>query len=277
MSSGVLPTTRHAKELIEHAEEHLLSGSERDMKISLLHADNSIEILLKEHLRYGREKSWEEIERMSFYKLLSSCKDISLVRSSKSFFLAFHDMRNAVYHVGTLVPMKKDVESAVEFSKTLFNELHPQSKFAEARIELPSEKSIHEVSDTLGFQPYITELSLVREFSEYMRENGYDVSIEHKTNEIRADLFAVKEASGIVCEFKIKRSVGVDSVHQTKSYVGIFREAFPDKNIEGWLITNGIFSEAARRVAKRFDIQLFDGERLKELLHKKTKGASGRS
>lgn len=57
MSSSVLPTTRHIRELIEHSEEHLSLGSERDMKIALIHVDDSIEIMLKEHLRYNREKS----------------------------------------------------------------------------------------------------------------------------------------------------------------------------------------------------------------------------
>ena len=51
MPADVLPTTRHVKELIEHAEQHLLSGFNWDMKVSLIHADNSIEIMLKEHAR----------------------------------------------------------------------------------------------------------------------------------------------------------------------------------------------------------------------------------
>jgi len=53
----VLPTSRHIKELLNHAEEHLNQGSNTDLKFSLIHADNSIEIMLKEHLRYDKENS----------------------------------------------------------------------------------------------------------------------------------------------------------------------------------------------------------------------------
>jgi HJR/Mrr/RecB family endonuclease len=272
----MLPTTHHVKELIEHAEEHLSYGSERDLKISLMHADNSIEILLMEHLRYGKEKSWGEIEHMNFYELLSSCKDISLVSSSKSFFLAFHDMRNAVYHVGTLVPMKKDVESAVEFAKTLFNELHPSLGFTEARIELPSEKSIRVASDTLGQRlPYTTELSLVRNFSEYLRQMGYEVYLEHPVAGYRMDLLARKEDDFIVCEVKAGKvgvGVGVNSVRQLVAYMDALRKDFPEKKIQGWLITNGQFTADAQTIAERLKIRLFDGQKLKQLFGGKSEG-----
>lgn len=270
MPRSMLPTTHHVKELIEHAEEHLSYGSERDLKISLMHADNSIEILLKEHLRYGQEKSWGEIERMNFYELLSSCKDISLVNSSKSFFLAFHDMRNAVYHVGTLVPMKKDVESAVEFAKTLFNELHPSFRFTEARIELPSEKSIRVASDTLGQRlPYRTELSLVRDFSEYLRQMGYEVVLEYPVAGYRIDLLARSEDGFIVCEVKARRA-GARSVSQLITYMDALREEFPETKIQGWLITNSHFTPNAQTIAERFKIRLFDGQKLRQLFDKKS-------
>jgi hypothetical protein len=266
----MLPTTHHVKELIEHAEEHLSYGSERDLKISLMHADNSIEIMLKEHLRYGQEKSWGEIERMNFYELLSSCEDISLVNSSKSFFLAFHDMRNAVYHVGTLVPMKKDVESAVEFAKTLFNELHPSFRFAEARIELPCETSIQVAWDTLGQKlPYINELSLVRDFSEYLRQKGYEVFFEYPLAGYRVDILARKEDDFIVCEVKT-RTAGVLSVRQLMTYMDALRNEFPKKKIQGWLITSDQFTAPAQTLAEGLKIRLFDGQKLRQLFDKKS-------
>jgi len=266
----MLPTTRHVKELIQHAEEHLQSGSERDLKVSLIHADNSIEILLKEYLRYNQEKSWEEIERLNFYKLLSSCKDVSLVDSSKSFFLAFHDMRNAVYHIGTLVPMRKDVKSIVDFAKTLFNELHPESKFAEARIELPTGRSIDAVSDALGFQPHMTELSLMRGVSKYLISEGFDIVLENQIDGARVDLLARKGLDVLVVEFKIRTrgDVGVNSVYQLRAYVDLCQKEFPEKSVEGWLITNANFTRTAKEVAEKFDLQLYDGQKLNELLKK---------
>lgn len=89
------------------------SGTEWDRKASLIHADNSIEILLKEYLRYFKKKSWREIDNLSFYDLLNSCNDIGLVDSSSEYFLSYHDIRNEVYHTGTLVPGREDLESLI--------------------------------------------------------------------------------------------------------------------------------------------------------------------
>ena len=183
-------------------------------------------------------------------------------------------MRNAVYHIGTLVPIKLDVESVVEFAKTLFNELHPQFRFAEARIELPSEKAIRVVSDTIGPQPYLTELSLVYDFSKHLIKDGYDVSVEHAIKGRRADLVAFKEMSIIVCEFKIhKKLVTVESIYQLKAYLDLFSGEFPDKRIEGWFITTGGFTKNAEMTAIRFNIRLIDGQVLKTLLPKKSSRA----
>lgn len=270
MRDSMLPTTRHVKELIMHAEEHMNSGTEWDLKVSLIHADNSIEIMLKEYLRYRKEKSWGEIERMNFYKLLNSCKDINLVSNSKSFFLAYHDIRNAVYHTGTLVPMKEDVKSVVGFAKTLFNELHPQFKFVDVRIKLPSKRAINTVSSVLGFQPHMTEMLLMKEFSNYLLKSGYKVLIEPvMPDKSRADLLAQRENKLIVCEFKVRQTgmvVGREAVYFLKAQVEALRKKYPEKNVEGWLITNARFSKSTREVAKGHNIQLFDRQRLRKLL-----------
>jgi len=273
MSPDMLPTTRHIKELIEHSDEHLLSGSERDLKISLIHADNSVEIMLKEYLRYDKEKGWREIENISFHKLLSACSDISLVNSSKSYFLAFHDMRNAVYHMGTLLPTKKDVESALELAKSLFNELHPDTKFEKVRISLPSEESINLVTNTLGSKPYATELSLMKKFTDYLMRQGYLVEFEHlfpiNKQQYRADLLAFRGNRAIVCEFKMKpnRNTIGRTMDMLRTFLDQAKEEFPDKKIEGWLIIfKRELSDRTKIAAEKLNIKLIDSKKLKELI-----------
>jgi len=270
VTHDILPTTRHVRELITHAEEHMNSGTEWDLKVSIIHADNSIEIMLKEYLRHCKEKSWREIEHMTFYELLNSCNDLDLVGTSKRFFLAYHDIRNAVYHTGTLAPMKEDVKSVVGFAKTLFNELHPELKFVEARIELPSEKAIHTVSSIMGFQPHMTEMMLLREFSDYLSKSGYTVLIEPMMpDKSRADLLARRGNKLIVCEFKVRKTgmvVGREAIYFLRAQVDVLKKKNPEKNVEGWLITNARFSKGTREIAEKQNIQLFDRRRLRKLL-----------
>jgi hypothetical protein len=264
----LLPTTRHVKELIEHSEEHLSSGSEKDMKIALVHVDNSIEIMLKEYLRYQKEKKLDEIEDISFYGLLNSCSDISVVKSSKSLFIAFHDMRNAIYHLGNLLPSKEDVESAIELAKSLFNEIHPQAGFKNAEVTLPSKESIKLLYKAIGERAYINEITAVQDFSAFMRTKGYEILIEHamgKEFHYRADLIATKNDRVIVCEFKSNpnRADVYRVVSQLKNYLSLANNEFSDKKIEGWLIFfGGKASSIFREIARKENIKLLDSNDL---------------
>jgi hypothetical protein len=264
----MLPTTRHVRELIEHSEEHLSLGSEKDLKIALVHADNSIEIMLKEYLRYQKEKKWDDIEDVSFYGLLNMCPEISVVKSSKSLFIAFHDMRNAVYHLGNLLPPKKDVESAIELAKSLFNELHPQAEFKHAQVKLPSKESIEMLTSTIGRKPYLAEISVIQDFSAFMNSRGYDVQIEHamgKELRYRADLIASKGDKVVVCEFKSRpnRDMVIRAINQLKPSLSYAEVEFPNKKVEGWLIIyGGETSSSDKKMAKMANIRLFDSKDL---------------
>lgn len=271
MPDMMLPTTRHVKELIEHAEEHLTSGTDWDLKVSMIHADNSIEIMLKEYLRYSKEKSWGQIEHKTFYEILNSCSDINLVNTAKSFFLAYHDMRNAVYHIGTLVPMKEDVKSVLGFAKTLFNELHPKLRFAEAHIKSPSLKTVQTISEIIGFQPHMTEMMLLSRLSNYFTERGFEILVEPKLpyTDVRADLIAQTRDKLILCEIKIRGPgmvVGREAIHQVRTYADRLRKKNTEKNIEIWLVTNTRFSKGIGEIAEKHNIQLIDARRLKKLL-----------
>ena len=268
MTSRVLPTTRHVKELITHAEEHLSHESNSDLKFSLIHADNSIEIMLKEHLRYKKEKSWGEIDRKGFYKLLSDCEDVTLIKDSKGYFLAYHDMRNSVYHTGTLVPPKGDVMAAIGLAKTLFNELHPDQQFKEAKIELPSQQSVNNLMQIIGTPNHLRGITLVSEVSHYLKNNGYTVELEYSiAGRIRADIVAEKQNTLIICELKsMKRPVGTSAFHQLKAMYNHLVELNPNKDVEGWLITNGTFTDHVKILSKEYSFRLIDGKELKKLI-----------
>jgi len=266
----MLPTTRHIKELINHAEDHINHGEESDLKFSLIHADNSIEIMLKEYLRYNKEKSWSEIDRKGFYDLLTICEDVDLIKESKDYFLAYHDIRNSVYHTGTLVPLKEDVEAALGLAKTLFNELHPNFKFVDAKIKVPSKKSIQNIMHVLGSKPYLNEISLVRAFSNYLERERFEVFPEYVVaGKIRADIVAMKDEELIICEIKlggVKRLVDRRTLSKLKIMYDHLKENNPDKEVKGWLITDGLFSSIVKKVAKKYNIRLIDGQELNQIL-----------
>lgn len=270
-----LPISRHAKELIEHGTEHLERGSEKDLKFSLIHIDNSIEIMLKEHLRYSKGKSLREIEQKSFNELLNSCEDINSIRNNKGHFLAFHDIRNAVYHVGTFVPSREDVESALSFAKMLFNDLHPEYELPKIKIQLPSVKTIQTISQIFGPTRHITELSLLKGFSRFFRDKHYKVEIETiLPGGIRVDLLAQKDKELIICEFKARRErmfVGLTAIYQLMHFAHELRRIYPpEKRIQAWLITNARFTRRVKEVATREKIRLIDRESIKKFWSPKT-------
>lgn len=265
----MLPVARHAQELITHAEEHMNLATEKDLKFSLIHADNSIEIMLKEFLRFRKGRTWNRIEGMNFYDLLKSCRDVPLVDDSWDYFLAYHDIRNTVYHAGTLVPSRGDVRSAIGLAKTLFNELHPKDRLPETRIGTPSKEILQHVSRSLGEKSYLNELSLVVDFSNYLSRRGYEVFPEFDVNsKYRADIVAVKGRKLIVCEAKSGkyRKMGLSALHQLRMFVELIEEKNPSKNVEGWLITDGRFTKEVIRGSEKLHVKLIDGQKLSELL-----------
>lgn len=267
----MLPTTRHIKELLNHAEEHLNHGSNSDLKFSLIHADNSIEIMLKEYLRYDKENIWGEVERKGFYDLLNSCGDIELVKNSKKYFLAHHDLRNSVYHLGILAPLKEDVESALGLAKSLFNELHPDLKFKEAKIDVPSQESIQNVMKSMGRRTYLNEMSLLISFSKYLEKKGYKIFYEYDVaNGYRADIVAEKGEEVIICEVKRGFRMPIDrsALRQLVPMYNQLKNKYPSKDVKCWLITNGSFTSIVKKLSKKYNIKLIDGNKLEKLLGK---------
>ncbi len=269
---SLLPIGRHAKELIEHASEHLRKNSEKDLIIALIHADNSIEIMLKEYLRFHKNKPWRAIDNQGFIKLLDSSKDLKTVENNRSQFVAFHDIRNALYHTGTFAPRKGDVESALYFSQLLFNELHPNFAFKDLRFANPSLHTINRLAGEFGDKkPYVTEIRLTRKLVDYFKKKGYKVRVNPKFagTTIMADMLLMRKDETIVVEIKARtksKKVLNSAIFQLAGFVNAVQKELPTKKVKGWLVTNTTFSKAAKSAARKLDIRLISGDELENML-----------
>jgi len=269
---SLLPIARHAKELIEHSSEHLQDSTEKDLIIALIHLDNAIEIMLKEYLRFNKNRPWRSIESKVFYQLLEACVELETIENSKSQFVAFHDIRNALYHAGTFAPRKEDVESALYFSKLLFNEMHPHFSFKDMKIRSTSDRTIHYLAREFGrHKPYVTEARLVKELAVFFKTQGYETRISPKFagTSIMADLLLIKDSEAVVIEIKARtkgKKVLNSAIFQLAGYVEAVRKEIPTKKVEGWLVTNTDFSEAAIAAARKLNIRLITSKELGDKL-----------
>lgn len=264
----MLPITRHVKDVILHAEAHLKNGKAFDLKTSLIHADNSIEIMLKGYLRFDKGQSPKKVEDKKYHELLNSCEDIELIKNSKKYFQAYHDLRNSVYHEGVLIPPKADVSAAIELSKTLFNQLYPETPLDEAKIEAPTKNSLTTIIQSRGQTGYLTEVSIIQSISTYLDTLGYLVSLEFPAKGLRADIVAIKGNDVIVCEVKGRpkgRPVGQQALAQL-AFIMDAVEIEVRKKVTGWLITNSTFTDLLKRQAIRYEIRLIDGDELSKIL-----------
>jgi len=268
---SLLPIGRHARELIEHAADHLGNNTEKDLTIALIHADNSIEIMLKEYLRFLKNKPWREIDNQGFIKLLDSSKDLKTVVNNRSQFVAFHDIRNALYHTGTFAPRKMDVESAIYFAQLLFNELHPKYPFTDLRFANPSLQTINSLAGEFGEKkPYVTEVRLITKLEHIFKKQGYSIKDTHKFagTSIMADMLLTKNNEVIVVEVKARskgKKVVNTAIFQLAGFVNAVRKELPLKNVNGWLITNTAFTKAAKTAANKLNIKLSTVDELENM------------
>jgi Holliday junction resolvase len=263
----MLPSSRHSKELIEHAEEHIRHNKDLDMKVALIHSDNSIEVMLKGYLRYSKYVKNEEVEKIGFYELITRCEDIALVKASKSNFLAYHDLRNTLYHQGALVPEKEDVISAIELAKSLFNELNSTDAFSNAKVELISGSVITNIANTIGNPPYLEELRVISKAANIFINHGFQVSSQSGSADVLADVVAEKGKRVIVCE--IKKFIKTREIQYIIQELFYRRQKynilFNDKNIEFWIISQK-YSMQSKNLALQYDLKLLNLQEIESQL-----------
>jgi hypothetical protein len=256
-----LPVSRHAKDLLIHAEELVKEDSERGLKIGLILVDNGVEVMLREYQRYRKELPQAEVEKMMFHKLLDSCLDLSIVSSSKSHFQFCHDTRNLLYHNGSLMPTKEDVFSFLSFAKELFNELHPNHRLSITKLEQPTSKTAKQVRNFTK-EAYMNEVYFSSLFSESLEKQGYEIrtnSPVYGARTSRFDMVARKGDSFIIIEFKqnVRAVTGV-TLAKLSTDKALVEKASPDVIFSVWLVANGTFSEMMRRKAASYEVELID-------------------
>jgi len=96
------PLLSSGLEVMEHAIEHLKMGTERDMKFAVQHADNAVELLLKELARFKRirliNKSGQPI---SYYQCIERLENKGVGIPELTDIDLLHTERNSTYHRGS--------------------------------------------------------------------------------------------------------------------------------------------------------------------------------
>ncbi len=254
----MLPIARRTKALIEHSMEHFNSGSEPDLQLALLHADNSVEILLKYYLRFSKKLPPNKVDSMNFYELITNSTDLETISKSDAYFLVYHDMRNAVWHDGLMIPPKSDVNSATNYAMTLFNELFPDVSFSNVQTTVPTPESIKNLRSTYGNSDYLSEISDLQRFIKIFERQGYNVIREHDSKDVGIDIIARKKTHSILCEFKTGKSSNIGShiiVRTNNSFQNYINYSGWD-NVEKWLITDAPHEKPAIEKANEMNIRL---------------------
>lgn len=263
LNDNWLPSSRHILNLIQHGEKLIDGTFESNPSISLIVIDNSVELLLREYLRYYKNTRPSIVENLNFHDLLARTSDLQTVSNYRTQFQAFHDIRNNVYHTGMSSPLVEDVLSALSFTKKLFNELHTEHQIS-VKLQLPTEKTIDELNK-LSHGKY-SEFSFITQFAKKFEVKGYSIKIESRLGKnLRADLIMEKNDHVILCEFKkIADNVDKTSFGQLLSLKAELEKESSNAKITLWLVSQGKFNFELINTAKKVGITLIDDQNLDE-------------
>jgi uncharacterized protein YutE (UPF0331/DUF86 family) len=87
--------------MLEHAIEHLKMGTEKDRGFAVLHADNAVELILKELARLkGIRIIGKKGDSLSYYECIDQLLQFGLKIPELSSIDLLHTERNFIYHLG---------------------------------------------------------------------------------------------------------------------------------------------------------------------------------
>jgi hypothetical protein len=90
-------------EVLEHSIEHLKNGSEKDMKFAVLHADNAVELILKELARVkGIRLITRKGQSIGYYECVEKLKVRGVTIPELPDVDILHSERNLIYHLGNM-------------------------------------------------------------------------------------------------------------------------------------------------------------------------------
>lgn len=109
MKKGTLsPIFTSSLELLEHAIEHLKFGVPRDLRLAVLHADNAIELLLKELARFNGIRLMNKHGRsVSYYECIERLEKKGIKIPGLPDIDILHTERNSIHHIGSQPDKKK--------------------------------------------------------------------------------------------------------------------------------------------------------------------------
>jgi uncharacterized protein YutE (UPF0331/DUF86 family) len=118
------PIFTNGLEIMEHAIEHLKTKSPRDMRLAVLHADNALELLLKE---LARIKGIRLIDKkghpISYYACVDKLEEKGIKIPGLPDIDILHDERNAIYHLGSQPDEKKTEWLVYKVALNLFSRI----------------------------------------------------------------------------------------------------------------------------------------------------------
>lgn len=107
-NSSASPILTSSLEVMEHAIEHFNMGENRDFKLAVLHADNAVELMLKELTRFKRIRLINKKgQSISYYDCIDKLaeKDVEIPELADIDLL--HTERNLIYHMGNQPDRRK--------------------------------------------------------------------------------------------------------------------------------------------------------------------------
>lgn len=207
-----------------------------------------------------KQKPWNNVVGMGFKSLVDESQDLQEIKRISQNLLAIHDIRNLVYHFGTLTPAPEDVESAMSYAILVFNAFHPEAPFKEPEVTLPSRHALVKMGERPS--PYVSHMSMMKKFADYLMRRGYVVEVEVRTPAgYRLDMTARKGKTALVFEFK---SGGYGSLFGNRAILE-FRGVMSGLKLKNvakivpYLVTDTKFTQLAMRMARKAGIGLIQG------------------
>lgn len=126
-NSSVSPILTSSLEVMEHAIEHFNMGENRDLKLAVLHADNAVELMLKELTRFNRIRLINKKgQSISYYDCIDKLEGKGVKISELTDIDLLHTERNSIYHMGSQPDKRKTewliFDVALNFIKRIGNE-----------------------------------------------------------------------------------------------------------------------------------------------------------
>lgn len=125
--TSISPIFTSSLELLEHAIEHLKKSKPRDLKFAVLHADNAIELILKDLARSnGIRIMTKKGGSISYYDCIGMLETKGITVPKLPDIDILHTERNSIYHLGSQPHEKKTewlvYEVALNLVSTLCSE-----------------------------------------------------------------------------------------------------------------------------------------------------------